>query len=209
VADLLASIGLGDFRKYQDFRQLLKDINWTGKDPRDRLVVFCERIRTLEWLEERLTADFDLSPEMIGRVDGVSVEADEKTREVLEDFGQERSPLRILLASDMASEGLNLHFQSHRLIHFDLPWSLLRFQQSHRPLRPGPAAADLLLRWRKPSSKSTRHVGAREVGREGSGGPGRRWRPRRLPRHRRRRLTSAPEVEGGSPTFDCPRLISG
>jgi hypothetical protein len=34
-----------------------------------------------------------------------------------------------LIASDMASEGLNLHFQSHRLIHFDLPWSLLRFQQ--------------------------------------------------------------------------------
>jgi hypothetical protein len=29
----------------------------------------------------------------------------------------------------MASEGLNLHFQCHRLIHFDLPWSLLRFQQ--------------------------------------------------------------------------------
>ena len=44
-------------------------------------------------------------------------------------FIWERSPLRILLASDMASEGLNLHFQSHRLIHFDLPWSLLRFQQ--------------------------------------------------------------------------------
>ena len=29
----------------------------------------------------------------------------------------------------MASAGLNLHFQCHRLIHFDLPWSLLRFQQ--------------------------------------------------------------------------------
>jgi hypothetical protein len=48
---------------------------------------------------------------------------------VIEDFGQERSPIRVLIASDMASEGLNLHFQCHRLIHFDLPWSLLRFQQ--------------------------------------------------------------------------------
>jgi len=44
-------------------------------------------------------------------------------------FGQEKSPIRILIASDMASEGLNLHYQCHRLIHFDLPWSLLRFQQ--------------------------------------------------------------------------------
>ena len=52
-----------------------------------------------------------------------------KTQQVLEDFGQERLPLRILLASDMASEGLNLHFQSHRLIHFDLPWSLIVFHQ--------------------------------------------------------------------------------
>ncbi|MCA1412673.1 DEAD/DEAH box helicase [Bradyrhizobium sp. NBAIM20] len=129
LAELLTSIEPSDFRKYQDFLQLVKDIKWTGKDPRDRLVVFSERIRTLAWLEERLTADLGLSPEMIGRVDGASVEADVKTQQVLEDFGQERSPLRILLASDMASEGLNLHFQSHRLVHFDLPWSLLRFQQ--------------------------------------------------------------------------------
>ena len=66
---------------------------------------------------------------MIGRIDGGSVEAEVKTQRLIEDFGHQRSPIRILLASDMASEGLNLHFQSHRLIHFDLPWSLLRFQQ--------------------------------------------------------------------------------
>jgi superfamily II DNA/RNA helicase len=66
---------------------------------------------------------------MIGRIDGGSVEAAVKTQRLLEEFGQEKSSIRILLASDMASEGLNLHFQSHRLIHFDLPWSLLRFQQ--------------------------------------------------------------------------------
>ena len=29
----------------------------------------------------------------------------------------------------MASEGINLHHQSHRLIHFDIPWSLMVFQQ--------------------------------------------------------------------------------
>src|SRR5260370_15436709 len=66
---------------------------------------------------------------MIGRIEGGSVEAEDKTQRLLEAFGQEKSPIRILLASDMASEGLNLHFQSHRLIHLDLPWSLLRFQQ--------------------------------------------------------------------------------
>ena len=29
----------------------------------------------------------------------------------------------------MASEGINLHYQCHRLIHFDIPWSLMVFQQ--------------------------------------------------------------------------------
>ena len=35
----------------------------------------------------------------------------------------------VLLCSDVASEGINLHFHCHRLIHFDMPWSLMVFQQ--------------------------------------------------------------------------------
>jgi superfamily II DNA or RNA helicase len=117
------------FSKYQDLLQLLRDLRWTGRDPRDRLVIFSERIATVSWLCERLRVDLGLSEEQVARVDGGSVEADVRTQQVIESFGQERSPVRILIASDMASEGLNLHFQCHRLIHFDLPWSLLRFQQ--------------------------------------------------------------------------------
>ena len=37
--------------------------------------------------------------------------------------------MRLLVASDVAAEGLNLHFQCQRLVHFDLPWSLMTFQQ--------------------------------------------------------------------------------
>lgn len=129
LAEALRQIDADSFQKYQSLLKLLKDIRWSGKDRRDRLVIFSERIRTLRWLHERLQADIGLPPEAIGQVDGSSVEADVATQKLLEDFEQERSPLRILLASDMASEGLNLHYQSHRLIHFDLPWSLLRFQQ--------------------------------------------------------------------------------
>ena len=117
------------FTKYQKLLQLFQDLKWTGKKPRDRFVIFSERIATVSWLEKRLKEDLGLSDEQIGRVDGGSVDADTKTQQILEDFGQEKSPIRILICSDMASEGLNLHFQCHRLIHFDLPWSLLRFQQ--------------------------------------------------------------------------------
>ena len=129
LADKVAVIDTASFTKYQDLLRLLRELRWTGKAPRDRLVIFSERIATVSWLSDRLRADLGLSGEQVARVDGGSVEADVHTQEVIEAFGQERSPIRILIASDMASEGLNLHFQSHRLIHFDLPWSLLRFQQ--------------------------------------------------------------------------------
>jgi superfamily II DNA or RNA helicase len=117
------------FTKYQRLLRLFQDLKWTGKKPRDRFVIFSERIPTVGWLEERLKEDLGLNDEQIGRVDGGSVDADTKTQQILEGFGQEKSPIRILICSDMASEGLNLHFQCHRLVHFDLPWSLLRFQQ--------------------------------------------------------------------------------
>ncbi|WP_376871802.1 helicase-related protein [Albirhodobacter sp. R86504] len=129
LADQVAAINTGVFRKYQDLLQMLQDLRWTGKAPRDRIVIFSERIATVSWLAERLQEDLGLSESQVARVDGGSVEADVRTQEVIDAFGQEKSPIRIMIASDMASEGLNLHFQCHRLIHFDLPWSLLRFQQ--------------------------------------------------------------------------------
>ena len=132
LESLLEQVKLVDtssFLKYQKLLDLFTELKWNGKKVRDRFVIFSERIATVSWLSERLKQDLGLTDEQIGRVDGGSVDADNKTQKVLEDFGQEKSALRILICSDMASEGLNLHFQCHRLIHFDLPWSLLRFQQ--------------------------------------------------------------------------------
>ncbi|MCZ8133542.1 MAG: DEAD/DEAH box helicase [Rhodobacteraceae bacterium] len=129
LAELVDAIDTNAFSKYQELLQLLSEMKWTGRAARDRLVIFSERIATVSWLANRLREDLGLSIDQVARVDGGSVEADTRTQEVIEAFGQERSPIRILIASDMASEGLNLHYQCHRLIHFDLPWSLLRFQQ--------------------------------------------------------------------------------
>lgn len=130
LAKQVSKIDTGAFSKYQDLLVLLRDeMRWTGKKPRDRLVIFSERIATATWLAERLQEDIGLSQKQVARIDGRGVEADERIQNALEDFGQRPSSLRVLIASDMASEGLNLHDQCHRLIHFDLPWSLLRFQQ--------------------------------------------------------------------------------
>ena len=129
LRDQVAAIGTGEFSKYQDLIQHLREIGWNGGDPRDRLVIFTERLATVTWLAKRLQDDLGLGEERVARVDGSGVEAEARTLKTLEEFGQEQSPIRILIASDLASEGLNLHFQCHRLVHFDLPWSLLRFQQ--------------------------------------------------------------------------------
>ena len=37
--------------------------------------------------------------------------------------------IRLLIATDMASEGINLHYLSSKMVHFDVPWSLMVFQQ--------------------------------------------------------------------------------
>ena len=50
-------------------------------------------------------------------------------QKIVEDFGREEAPVRLLLASDVASEGINLHFLCHKMIHFDIPWSFMCFQQ--------------------------------------------------------------------------------
>ena len=117
------------FSKYQRLKQHLQsaDFGWDVKQADDRLVIFSERIETLRWLREHLTADLKLKPNQLEVLHGQM--ADTEQQELVERFGRLDDPLRILLCSDVASEGLNLHYFCHRLVHFDLPWSLMVFQQ--------------------------------------------------------------------------------
>lgn len=117
------------FSKYQRLKQHLQspEFGWEVKNTEDRLVIFSERIETLRWLREHLTTDLKLKSNQIELLHGQM--ADTEQQELVERFGRLDDPLRILLCSDVASEGLNLHYFCHRLVHFDLPWSLMVFQQ--------------------------------------------------------------------------------
>ena len=126
----LAAIGPGDYAKYQALLAAVRGgrpFDWRADDPADRLVVFTERLETLEWLRARLAADLRLGAEQVGTLHGGLSDVDQQR--VVEDFGNRARPLRLLVCSDVASEGINLHYQCHRLVHFDLPWSLMVFQQ--------------------------------------------------------------------------------
>ena len=124
----LQQVRVEDFSKYQRMLKLIqKDFSWTGRDPKDRLVLFTGRLETLRFLQAQLATDLKLKPEAIAILDGGLADVDQ-TR-IVEAFGQENAKVRILLATEVASEGLNLHYQSHKLIHFDIPWSLMTLQQ--------------------------------------------------------------------------------
>src|SRR5699024_4550345 len=55
--------------------------------------------------------------------------SDVEQQDIVEEFKQESSPIRVLITGDIASEGVNLHMQCHELIHYDIPWSLIRIEQ--------------------------------------------------------------------------------
>jgi superfamily II DNA or RNA helicase len=117
------------FSKYQRLLQFLRaaEFGWQINDASDRLVIFSERIETLNWLRKQLTADLQLKPRQLEVLHGGM--GDTEQQELVERFGRLDDPIRVLLCSDVASEGLNLHYFCHRLVHFDLPWSLMVFQQ--------------------------------------------------------------------------------
>ena len=115
--------------RYQALLQAIREhpFQWTPKDPDDRLVIFTERIETLHWLHEGLKRDLKLRDKQVDVLYGTMSDVDQQA--VVDAFGNREQPVRLLICSDVASEGINLHYRCHRLIHFDMPWSLMVFQQ--------------------------------------------------------------------------------
>ena len=125
---LLAAIDSKGFSKYQRLLGLIEnDWSWKGKDPKDRIVIFTGRRETQRFLMEHLERDLGLKNGAVVGLDGAMPDV-EQTK-VVEQFAQEKEAVRILVATEVASEGLNLHYLSHRLVHFDIPWSLMTLQQ--------------------------------------------------------------------------------
>lgn len=129
----VSRIGPESFSKYQSLLDVIQNkktgLGWSRSKANDRLVIFTERIETLKFLHKQLLQDLTpkLSEKHVAVLHGGL--SDKEQQAIVDDFGNESTPLRLLLASDVASEGINLHYQCHRMIHFDLPWSLMSFQQ--------------------------------------------------------------------------------
>ena len=127
---VLEGVNRFECSKYQQLITQLQDKNsplyWKPADD-NRLVIFTERIATLNWLLENLFRDLPLKVGHVAIAHGGL--SDIELQQTVDDFGNASKPVRLLICSDVASEGINLHFYCHRLIHFDLPWSLMTYSQ--------------------------------------------------------------------------------
>lgn len=129
LRNVLLQIDPRSFSRYCKLLELVKskDYGWDVTNSSDRIVIFTERIETMRFLAKQLREDLRLNDSIVQELYGGM--SDNEQQNIVENFGRKESPIRILVASDVASEGINLHYLSHRLIHFDIPWSLMVFQQ--------------------------------------------------------------------------------
>ncbi|WP_341953389.1 helicase-related protein [Salinibacterium sp. TMP30] len=116
----------GTSAKYAKLLDYLRSIK-VGPKSAERAVVFSERVASLGWLRDKLMKDLGLGADQIKVLHGGL--SDVEQQETVESFKQSSSPIRVLVTGDVASEGVNLHSQCHELIHFDIPWSLIRIEQ--------------------------------------------------------------------------------
>jgi hypothetical protein len=96
----LAGLSMRHTSRYQLFKQQLQAIGWDGSPS---------------------------SPRVLATIHGAF--PDVHLMKTVEAFGTGSAPVRMLLATDVASEGINLHHECHHLIHYDLPWSIITLIQ--------------------------------------------------------------------------------
>jgi len=108
---------------------LIDELKAAGIKPggTERVVVFSERVATLKWLASVVPPRLGLPAEAVRLMHGGI--SDTEQQRIVEEFSLAGSPVRLLFTGDIASEGVNLHRECRTLIHFDIPWSLIRIEQ--------------------------------------------------------------------------------
>jgi superfamily II DNA or RNA helicase len=106
-------------------KQRLRNAESWNRD--ERLIVFTEYKTTLDYVVQRLGREF-------GAADGAVIQlyggmSDEDRERIKLAFNDPDSPAQILVATDAASEGLNLQHTARLLMHFEIPWNPSRLEQ--------------------------------------------------------------------------------
>jgi SNF2 family DNA or RNA helicase len=107
---------------------MLNGKNWTTT----RVIVFTEFEATLTYLRDQIESAISATdrPEVrIAIYRGSTPQADREEIKRAFKTDPTRHPLRILLCTDAAREGINLQSFCADLFHFDVPWNPSRMEQ--------------------------------------------------------------------------------
>ena len=131
--------------RWEKLLQLIKQYLRMGKEwvADDRLIIFTEYKTTLDYLERRLRAEFKDSDI---RVKALYGGMEDREREAIKQaFNDPEDPIRILVATDAASEGLNLQETARLVLHYDIPWNPARLDQRNGRLDRHGQARDVIV----------------------------------------------------------------
>ncbi|MFH0988482.1 MAG: DISARM system SNF2-like helicase DrmD [bacterium] len=92
----------------------------------ERVIIFTEYKHTLDYLVKRFEAIGYKAPVLQTLVGGSK---EFEREQVKAHFNDGASPLRILLVTDVASEGINLQNNCRFVIHYEIPWNPMRLEQ--------------------------------------------------------------------------------
>lgn len=121
-ATVLPNIDLKELRasdsKYATFLRVLQ--SYLGDNSEEQVVVFSYFRGTIAYLKERLLEDGIRSQDLLGGMG-------ETKQDVIDRFRRDKS-IRVLLSTEVASEGVDLQF-CRVLINYDLPWNPMKVEQ--------------------------------------------------------------------------------
>ena len=121
--------GQRDSKVRQLIQWLKEHIKPGGQWSRERVILFTEYRATQNWLQEVLaTEGFTEGGRLLTMFGGMDPLKREEVKAAFQ-TAPNISPVRILLATDAASEGLDFQNFCSRLIHYEIPWNPNRMEQ--------------------------------------------------------------------------------
>lgn len=115
---------------------------WTDQ----RVIIFTEYRATQKWLYNLLASEGLAQDERLMTLYGGMDSQDREKVKAAFQTSPDLSPVRILLATDAASEGLDLQNYCSNLIHYEIPWNPNRMEQRNGRIdRHGQRAPEVLI----------------------------------------------------------------
>ncbi len=132
--EMLANWGLGyESRADSRLNELIKFLDavcrpdgrlWSN----ERVVVFTEYADTVEWLT-RVLRQNGYTDDQLAVIQGSTAPEDREYIRSQFTADPSKEPVRVLLATDAAGEGIDLQTYCHRLVNFDIPFNPSRLEQ--------------------------------------------------------------------------------